>query len=989
MSTIQDTAYPQLKKDLNARELAAIYTPTVDECAFAVGVSARKPTQVLLLIQLKILQRLGYFELLSTLPRVIVDHVCSSAQMRVPTMRELKAYDASGSRSRHLQKIRDFIGVRRFVETDWSWLDQVAREAASTKQELEDIINVLIEELVRQKFELPGFTQLVRASRAARNAVNTAIFKSVTEQLSAEQRQMLDDLILQRRGVTLWDQLKREPKRPTVREVAKFLEHIRWLKSLGHGLPDTREMAVTKRHQLMLEARALDAKDIRTVKLIKRHTLAVLLIQSQLEKATDDVASIFIKIMHGIDNQAEERLRQYRLDHAEQTDRLIGQFREVLAAMQEGESAKKRVANMERVLGDDPEQWIIQCDEHAAFAGNNYLPFMLKPYGDKRALLYQCLDVLELQSSSQDDTLVRAIAWIREWRTARREHLDLAVLPKGIDLKRWLPDAWYRLIAVLSPEGEPRIHRKYLELFICMSIMKDLQSGDLFSTHSNDFDDYREHLVSWDEYGGELSRYCDITSLPRDGAGFVAQLKTEMSTLAKQVDDSFPENEFVRIGDNGLVIQRLDRKQDPPELALLEARLKEDMPPVNILDLLTESEQWLDLHRLFGPLSGFEAKIDDPRKRFITTLFCYGCNLGPTQTARSVQGLSRKQVAWLNLRHITEERLDKAIVRVINAFNTFALPKFWGTGKHVSADGTKWSIYEQNLLSEYHVRYGGYGGIGYYHVSDMYIALFSNFIPCGVHEAVYILDGLIKNESDVQPDTIHGDTQAQSAPVFGLSHLLGIRLMPRIRGIKQLVFYKPDRKAKYDHINSLFTEAINWELIERHYPDMLRVAISIKAGRITPSMILRRLGVASRKNKLYFAFRELGRAIRTRFLLNYINDVELRRVIHQSTNKSEQFNDFAQWLHFANDGIIAENIRHEQRKVVKYNHLVANMVILHNVHTMSRTLKVLQEQGVPLSEELLNRLSPYRREHINRLGHYSLDLDRYQSAMAKDIKFVL
>src|SRR3546814_14200335 len=98
-----------------------------------------------------------------------------------------------------------------------------------------------------------------------------------------------------------------------------------------------------------------------------------------------------------------------------------------------------------------------------------------------------------------------------------------------------------------------------------------------------------------------------------------------MSTPGKEVDGSFPENEFVRIGDNGLVIQRLDRKQDPPELALLEARLKEDTPPVNILDLLTESEQWLDLHRLFGPLSGFEDKIDDPRTRFITTLFCYGC----------------------------------------------------------------------------------------------------------------------------------------------------------------------------------------------------------------------------------------------------------------------------------------------------------------------------------------------------------------------------
>src|SRR3546814_10702314 len=118
------------------------------------------------------------------------------------------------------------------------------------------------------------------------------------------------------------------------------------------------------------------------------------------------------------------------------------------------------------------------------------------------------------------------MALIREWRTALREHLYPAALPKGIDLKRWVPDAWYRLIAVLSPEDEPRIHRQYLELFICISIMKDLQSGDLISTHSNDFDDYRENLVPWDEYGGELNRYCDITSLPQDGAVFVAQLKS-------------------------------------------------------------------------------------------------------------------------------------------------------------------------------------------------------------------------------------------------------------------------------------------------------------------------------------------------------------------------------------------------------------------------------------------------------------------------------
>jgi TnpA family transposase len=96
------------------------------------------------------------------------------------------------------------------------------------------------------------------------------------------------------------------------------------------------------------------------------------------------------------------------------------------------------------------------------------------------------------------------------------------------------------------------------------------------------------------------------------------------------------------------------------------------------------------------------------------------------------------------------------------------LPKHWGDPKRAAADGTKWDLYENNLLSEYYIRYGGWGGVAYYHVSETYIALFSHFIPCGVWESIYILDGLTKNQSDIQPDTVHGDTQAQSTPVLAL-----------------------------------------------------------------------------------------------------------------------------------------------------------------------------------------------------------------------------
>jgi len=97
----------------------------------------------------------------------------------------------------------------------------------------------------------------------------------------------------------------------------------------------------------------------------------------------------------------------------------------------------------------------------------------------------------------------------------------------------------------------------------------------------------------------------------------------------------------------------------------------------------------------------------------------------------------------------------------------------------------------ENLLSEYHIRYGGYGGIAYHHIADSYVALFSHFIPCGTWEAVYIIEGLLKNFSDIQPDTIHGDTQGQSTPVFALSYLLGIKLMHRRTQLERFEFLSP------------------------------------------------------------------------------------------------------------------------------------------------------------------------------------------------------
>jgi hypothetical protein len=100
---------------------------------------------------------------------------------------------------------------------------------------------------------------------------------------------------------------------------------------------------------------------------------------------------------------------------------------------------------------------------------------------------------------------------------------------------------------------------------------------------------------------------------------------------------------------------------------------------------------------------------------------------------------------------------------------------------------------------------------------------------------------------------------------------------------------------------------------------MLKTAVSIKVGKLMPSTVLRKLGSYNRQNRLHRAFRELGRVVRTEFLLNWISDLELRRVTTGSLNKSEDFNRFTQWVAFGGR-LLAENDRDEQRKLIKYNH---------------------------------------------------------------------
>ncbi|MDF6874671.1 hypothetical protein NLR03_23995, partial [Escherichia coli] len=154
-------------------------------------------------------------------------------------------------------------------------------------------------------------------------------------------------------------------------------------------------------------------------------------------------------------------------------------------------------------------------------------------------------------------------------------------------------------------------------------LLRGLNSGDLYVEGSDQFDDFRVHQVSLAEFQRDLPRYCEIVGLPADGRSFVQELRDKLSASLEEVDANFPDNDSIEFGEQGLIIHKPGKEPEPPNKMLIDQAITASMPQVSILDVLTETEQWLNLHKLFGPLSGFEAKIDDPRKRFISTLFCY------------------------------------------------------------------------------------------------------------------------------------------------------------------------------------------------------------------------------------------------------------------------------------------------------------------------------------------------------------------------------
>jgi hypothetical protein len=164
MALIERTAYPRHRQNLSTSELRQLYTPTLRELNLAKRTTrGGEGQQLTLLVMLKSFQHLGYIPNSEDVPEAVVSHLRS--RMALPD--DVPANAPLRSRQRYRGAIREYLNVKQFGNEARRMATQAVADAALNIDDPADLVNVAIEELVKERYELPAFSTLDRSTRAS------------------------------------------------------------------------------------------------------------------------------------------------------------------------------------------------------------------------------------------------------------------------------------------------------------------------------------------------------------------------------------------------------------------------------------------------------------------------------------------------------------------------------------------------------------------------------------------------------------------------------------------------------------------------------------------------------------------------------------------------------------------------------------------------------------------------------------------------------
>ena len=425
---------------------------------------------------------------------------------------------------------------------------------------------------------------------------------------------------------------------------------------------------------------------------------------------------------------------------------------------------------------------------------------------------------------------------------------------------------------------------------------------------------------------------------------------------------------------DNLILSALDKIEEPPSLVALREEVSTRLPRVDLPEILLEIAARTGFAEAFTHVSEREARVADLVVSLCAVLLSGACNTGPEPLVRhDTPALRRDRLSWVNQNYIRDDTLAAANARLVSAQNQIALAQAWGGGEVASADGLRFMVPVRTVHAGPNPKYFGVGrGVTYYNLmSNQFTGLHGITVPGTLRDSLVLLAVVLEQQTELQPTQIMTDTGAYSDVVFGIFRLLGYRFSPRLADVGGTRFWRIDASADYGVLNGIARQRVNTKLIAQHWDDLLRLAGSLKLGRVPAAGIMRILQVGDRPTRLAQALAEFGRIDKSLHTLNFIDDETMRRGTLIQLNRGEGRHGLARVVFHGKRGELRQRYREGQEDQLGTLGLVVNVIVLWNTIYMEAALNQLRREGYPVRDEDVARLSPLIHDHINMLGRYS------------------
>jgi TnpA family transposase len=562
------------------------------------------------------------------------------------------------------------------------------------------------------------------------------------------------------------------------------------------------------------------------------------------------------------------------------------------------------------------------------------------------------LDALPLRGGTAAAPLLAAVETLRAMNRAGRT-ARFADLPLAFARPKWRE----RLVVGRAPV-DPRAW----ETAVLFSLRDALRSGDVWLAHSHRHCAPERELVP-----AAAVRDAPRLAVPLNAAEWIADRQGALGRALEAVGHGPLGGGTIEGG--RLRADRLEA-QAPHGADDLVLDLHRRMPVVRITDLLLDVDEATGFTDAFTDLR--TGSVCRDRIGVLSVVLSDGLNLGLKKMAASIATHTHWQLLRIARWHVEDDSYDRGLARIVEAQADLPLARVWGEGLTASSDGQFFpAAGAGEAMNLVNARYGGEPGVkAYAHLSDQFAPFAVRTIPATAHEAPFILDGLLGCEAGRHVREHYADTGGFTDHVFATCAILGYAFAPRIRDLPDHRLYAFEPKAAPLAMRPLIAARIRTDLIERNWPDVLRLAASMALGAVVPSAILRKLASYPRQNELALALREVGRVERSLFLLRWIADADLQRRAQLGLNKGEAHHALKRAISLGRRGEIRDQSSEGQHHRMAGLNLLAAAVIHWNTRHLGRLVAELTATGQAPEPALLPHVSPLGWEHVLLTGEY-------------------